>query len=886
MGVLRYFRRAKWDRERLKELESYVQFETDTNIARGMSPEDAGEAAHRKLGNRTLIREEIYRMNSVGIFDILARDLRYAIRSLAHNPTFTAIAVITLALGIGANTALFSVVNAVLIEPLPYPQADRLVRLWTSTKRAPRGSTSLPDYREWRQRNRTFEEMGAYSFASFNFTGAERPERLQGTRVTSSVWSVLRVQPLLGRVFDSSDEEWGRHRVVLLSEGFWRRRFAADNGILGQQLRLNGELYSVIGVMPAASQFPGPLTEVWAPMAFPPGDNLNTRNNSFSDVIGRMKPGVSFPQAEKDLASVAESLGQELRGYAEVGIALLGLQETYVGVIRPTLQLLFGAAGVVLLIACGNAANLLLARATGRKRELTVRMALGAGKSRLVRQLLTESFVLAGAGVALGVGLGYAFMRLLLYFAPPGMPRFQEVSLDGKVLAFTVALGFLTALLFGLWPAWNAARGVVNEGLKESGRSSGAARSGGRVRKVLVVAQVALSLVLLIGASLLISSLLRVQGVEPGFAPDHLLTMQVNLPPVRYAQAKAADFAESAAKELASVPGIRSAAATTAIPLGQGGWNKILTIEGAPVPAAIAQQPFASYFEVTPDYFSSMRVTLRRGEIFSGRERDSDPLVAVVNETLARRFWPDGNPLGKRIVMLPAKSLIPPNVPLPKDYDSYWLTIVGVVADLRTFGLETQPNPEVYVPLAQHHDETQNFFFLIARTEGDPLAPAKAVEAAVHKLDANLPVTGMQSMETRLAASFARRQYSLFQLGLFAGLALALAMIGLYGVIAYAVSQRSQEMGIRAALGARAGDLVRLVTGQGLVLTGIGIVVGLGGAAALSRIITGLLFEVKPIDPLLYGVAAVLLFGLAALACWIPGRRAARTDPAITLRYD
>jgi putative ABC transport system permease protein len=473
-------------------------------------------------------------------------------------------------------------------------------------------------------------------------------------------------------------------------------------------------------------------------------------------------------------------------------------------------------------------------------------------------------------------------MQLLLFLAPPGIPRLQEVSLNGTVLGFTAALGLLTGLAFGLWPAWHAARAEVAEDLKESARGAGTARTGGRVRRTLVVAQVALSLVLLIGASLLISSLVRAQRVDPGFAPDHLLTMQLNLPPARYRPERSPQFIQQAVDGIAALPDIRAASATTTLPLGGNDWGKFFTIEGRPAPASLSQVPNVNYRQVTSGYFRSIQATLRRGRFLTDQDGPADPRVVVVNETLARRFWQNEDPVGQRVALLPPESLM--NFAPRGGYASYWLTVVGVVANLRTIGLEAEPNPEIFAPLAQANGETLNAFFLVARTQTDPLANAKAVEAAIHNLDRNLPVASVQAMDTRLANSFARRRFSLFQLGLFAALALVLAMVGLYGVIAYAVSQRAQEMSIRAALGARKADLIRLVVGQGLLLAAIGVVVGLASAASLSSLITSQLFQVKAIDPLLYAAAAGLLFVMAILACWIPGRRAARIDPAIALR--
>jgi putative ABC transport system permease protein len=875
--------RQRADAEQGQELQSYLEIATDEYIARGMTPDAARAAALHKLGNPTLIREEIYRMNTVAFLDTLARDAGYALRSMRHNPVFTTVAVLTLALGVGANSTLFSLVNIVLIQPLPYPDSQSLVRIWSSTANAPRAATATPDYKEWRGRSHSFEELGLFTSLTYNLTEGERPERIQAARVTASLWSVLRIQPLMGRLFDTSDEHWGSHRIVLLSEGLWRRRFGADTGVVGKNLQLNGEPYTVAGVLPAKSQFPDPRTELWTPVSFAPGDTNDSRNNYFSDVIARLKPQTSLADAQRELSGVALQIAADVPLNKGRGVTLLRLQDTYTANIRPTLLLLSGSAGVVLLIACCNVASLLLARASVRRRELTVRVALGAGQARLIRQLLTESLVLAAAGSTLGLGVAYTLLRTLLYLAPPGIPRIQEASLDGTVLAFTAATALLTGLGFGIWPAWHAVRLDVAEGLKESARGATAVGSGGRVRRLLVVVQIALSLVLLIGANLLIISLIKVQRVAPGFAPDHLLTMRVTMPS-HYAPERYVALMQETANAIATLPGISAAAATTSLPLGGSGWGKYFSIEGRPVPPSLSDVPNVNYRQITPDYFRTMKATLRRGRFFADQDRPDDPPVAIVNETLARRFWPQGDPIGKRIALLPPEPLMPEQ--MRPAYARSLMTIVGVVADLRTLGLETDPDPEVFAPVSQAGLQTQYSFFAVGRTAGDPLSYARAVEATIHRLDNSLPVAGIQSMETRLGNSLSQRRFSLFLLGLFAGLALILTVIGLGGVIAYAVNQRTREMGVRATLGASASDLVRLVVGQGLALAVTGVLIGMAAAALMSSLIAKELFEVKPIDPLVYVATAVLLLMLAALACWVPGRRAALTDPAATLRSD
>ena len=880
MNLRRFTRRRQSDAEQAEELDAYLEMATEEYMARGMTAEAARAAARSKLGNTTLIREEVYRMNTIGFLDTLVRDIGYALRAMRHHPGFAAVAVLTLALGAGANSALFSLVNIVLIQPLPYPDSASLVRIWSSTVNAPRAATATPDYREWRARSRSFEELGLFAFQTYNFTGDERPERLQAARTTASLWTVLRIQPVIGRLFDAADERWGNHRVVLLSEGLWRRHFGADAGVLGKRIQLNSEPYVVIGVLPAKSQFPDTRTEIWTPLSFAPGDPNDSRNNYYSDAIARLKPHTSLADAQKDLSRVALDIAAEVPQNKGRGVTLLGLQDTYTDAIRPTLLFLSGAAGVVLLIACCNVASLLLARASIRRRELTVRVAIGAGRMRLLRQLLTESLVLAAAGSVLGLLIAYALLRTLIYLAPPGIPRLAEASLNGTVLAFTAAMALATGLGFGLWPAWQAGRIDLAESLKEGAR--GATSSGGRVRRLLVVVQVALSLVLLIGANLLIVSLVKVQRVDPGFSADHLLTLRVTMP-ARYGPDRYRALMQDAPKAVAAIPGMSIAAAATALPLAGTGWGKYFSVEGRPAPASLSDVPNVQYRQITPGYFRAMKATLRQGRFFTDQDHPNDLLVAIVNETLARRFFPQGDALGKRVALFPPEPLMPPEW-RPR-YAPSLMTIVGIVADLRTRGLETDPDPELYAPVAQAGMQTQYSFYVVARTGGEPLSQTHAVETAIHGLDKNLPVASVMTMDARLGNSLAQRRFSLFLLGLFAGLALFLAVVGLYGVISHIVSQRAQEMGIRAALGAGAADLLRLVVGQGLLLAGAGVALGLGSAAAMSQLITRQLFQVKPVDPLLYATTGAVLLLVAALACWMPGRRAARTDPAATLRH-
>jgi putative ABC transport system permease protein len=895
--AVRARRRALVQRRRTEndlhdELSFHLAMQTRANVQSGLSNAEAGRRARAALGGVEQTKERSRDMRPLRWADDFMQDLRYAQRSLRRAPGFTSVAVITLALGIGANTALFSVISAVLLRPLPYPDAERLVRVWTTQppeSGVPRIGSALPDYRVWRSENRTFEDLGAFHFVTYNVTGSDRPERLPATRMTASLWPVLQHQPLHGRVFSAADEQWGAHQVVVLGEGLWRRRFGGDPQVIGRSLQLNGQPFTVIGVMPASFGFPGPQIEMWSPIAFPPGSNLDSRNNYFVELLGRLKPGVTTDEALADLSRIADRLKREFPENAGKGVTLQEWRELIVGGIRPTLLFLLGAVAFVLLIASANVANLLLARATTRAHELTVRATIGAGRGRLVRQLLTEHLVLASLGAIAGVLLASAVIRGIPALGPTGVPRLTEATMDGRVVGFAAALALLTGLICGIWPARHAGRiGGVGR-LNESARSVAGGRMRARVRQALVAAEVSLSLVLLVGAMLLIVSLHRVLRVDPGFDADGLFTATLTLPAVRYGDAdRIARFVQNAVDEVAALPGIRAAGATTALPLGQNEWSKYFGIDGRTAPASLAEVPSVYYRQVAPGYFRAMSATLRRGRWFTEQDGPGQPLVAIVNETLARRFWPNQDPIGGRISLHQPESLAPPETfPQPDGSTRFpRRTVVGVISDFRQNGPEREANPEVFVPFAQHGGDYLDTFFLVARTAGDPLAATAAIQAAVVGLDRNLPVANVRTMERRLSDSMAQRRFVMLLLGGFGMLALTLALVGLYGVMAYTVSQRRGELGVRAALGATAGELLRLVMVDGLRMTAIGVGIGLLLAAGLSRLLSAQLFQVEAIDPVVYAGVTALFVVVACLACGVPAFRAARVDPATALRHE
>jgi len=815
----------------------------------------------------------------------LAYDLRYAARALGRARGFTAVAVLTLALGIGANVALFSVVDGVLLRPMPFPDAHQLVRVSSfSPGRNLRGSPSMPDYREFRRENQTLSALGAYTFAGYSATGGDRSELVLGLRVTGSIWSVLQARPLLGQFFADDAETWGRHQVVVISHQLWQRRFGADSGVVGRSLELDGQPYRIVAVMPDSFVFGGPAIGVWTPLAFAPGDLADSRQMFFLESLGRMKRGVTRAQAEADLARVARDLDRRF-SLDGLGVVIDDWRESIVGPVRPTLLFLFGAVGFVLLIACANVANLVLARATTREHELAMRVALGAGRGRLMRQLLTEYLVLTSLGAGAGVLLAGLLVGAIPALGPIGVPRMGEVALDWRAVAFAAGMAMTTGVLFGIWPARQAGQlGVAGRVVEAARAVTGGGR--GRLRRTLVTSELALSLVLLVGCALLLASLQRVEAVDPGFNPDRLFTARLTLPQTPYRDpARARRFIEKTVTEVRGVPGVDAAGITTTLPLADGDWGRLLTIDGRPAARTFSQVPAVRYRVVSPDYFRAMQVTFRRGRAFTNGDAEGAPLVAVVNETAARRFWPDGDPIGARISANPPEALVPGMFPRPDGSMRFpRLEIVGVVGDLRQNGRESDVLPEVFVPFAQSGDQPGFMHFLAVRTKGDPLAATDAIEAAVHRVDPNVPLADVRPMVQRLADSIARRRVVMLLVAGFAGVALLLAVIGVYGVMAFTVAERRAEFGLRAALGASANHLLRMAMADGVRMTAIGACVGLVLAVALSSLVTGQLFEVAPLDPAIIAGATATLALVALVACGIPAARAARVAPSEALR--
>jgi predicted permease len=893
-------RRARAEKDLDDELSFHLAMQVRAVRDAGVSETEAKRRARLELGGVSQTKERCRDVWPLRWARDLLRDVRYALRGLRRSPAFASIAVIVLALGIGANTALFSVTSAVLLRPLPYPDANRLVRIWTAMPDHvyPRSGSSLPDYRTWRAANRSFDEMGASHNTVYNLTGVDPPERLFATRMTASMWKVLKPQPLLGRLFFDDAEQWGQHRVVVLGEGLWRRRFGADDSILNRTIQLNGQSFTVMGVVPSSFQYPDAGTELWTPESYAPTDAMGTRANHFLDVIGRLKPGVTALRAQADLSVIAAQIRTEFAENAGIDVTIRDWRDAIVGDVRPMLLLLLGAVSVVLLIACANVANLVLARSIARRQEFTVRVAIGAGRGRLARQLLSENILLASLGAIVGLGLAYLLVRALTGLGPIGLPRLREVTLDGAAIGVAAGLAMLTGIGFGVWPLWQLRDVDLANDLKESARPAGSGTRQVRGRRVLLIAEVSLSLVLLIAAGLLIVSLVRLQQVDPGFRPDHVLTASVSLPAGRYRHPdQIAVFVGELTGQIAAVPGVRLAGAGTGVPLGRTGWGKYFSVDGRAAPLSLAQVPNVEYRQITPDYFRALGATLSRGRAFTERDDARRPAVAVVNETLVRRFWPGEDPIGQRVSLAPPESLVASEIAsaiatgeLPKGFQQFpRLTVVGVVQDIREDGFDRDARPMVYVPLVQArppHEEAARSFFLVVRTDTDPLARRRPIEAVVHRLDPNLPLANVRTMEASVAESLARRRFGMLLLGGLAGVALILVIAGLYGVMTYVLNQRRREFGVRLALGATPRDLIALVLSQGLQVMSIGIPLGLLLAGAVSRVVSGQLFGVKPLDPAIYAASALGMLLVALFACAMPALRAGRVDPVIALRHD
>jgi putative ABC transport system permease protein len=819
---------------------------------------------------------------------------------MLRKPGFTLIAVFTLALGIGANTAIFSIVNAVLLRQLPYPQAGRLVMLWSTMKSqgVPTSGSSMPDYREWRDQNHVFDGLGAFYYGDFNLSGAgAEPERVEGARVTASLFQVLGVAPAMGRGFLTEEEQFGNHRVVLLSYELWQRRYGADRSIVGRAVTLGGVPYTVVGVMPQGMSFIDnqPRVDLFVPISFAPGDNMNTRNNYFVYSVGRLKEGVTVNQAQAEVSAIADRI-QEGSKDKVLGGLVVPLREQLVGDVRPMLLVLLGAVAFVLLVACVNVANLLLARASVREKELAIRASLGASRARLIRQLAVESLPLGLVGGAAGLLLAVWGIDAMAVLLPSGLPRHNAITVDARVLGFTLLISLLTALIFGLLPAFQVAKGDMQRALNEVGRGGTQSRRQGRLRGLLIASEMALALVLLVGAGLMIESFLKLRRVDAGFDARNVLTMRVPLPSAKYPAPESVDapppvglnFYERLLERVRTLPGVESAGVSTVLPLGAGnGWGKLFSIEGRPVATSMEQVPVVQFALISPDYLRTMGIGLRRGRAFTEQDTSDSQAVAIISEAAARKYFPGEDPIGKTVWMGPPESLMPAEALKPIKGHFQRRIIVGIVADVKGSSLQGDTEPYVYATYSQSRSEGwSNTFMLAVRAQGSPENLVAAIRQQVYQLDPDQPVTDVATMEERLGQSLSQPRFSALLLGLFAVVALLLAAVGIYGVMSYLVAQRTHEIGVRMALGASARDILRLVVGHGMGLTLAGVGFGIVASLLLTRFLSSLLFEVSSFDPLTYVAVSLLLIAVAFVACYIPARRATNVDPMEALRYE
>jgi putative ABC transport system permease protein len=817
--------------------------------------------------------------------EMLLKDLRYGLRMLAKSPGFAAVAVLTLALGIGANTAIFSVVNAVLLRPLPFPDSNRIVMVWEMdpNRGVDRGIASAAEFLDWRKQNHVFSHIAAWRAWFYNLTGNGEPEQVLGIRASFDFFDVLGVRPAIGRAFLPEEETPGRDQVVIISDGLWVRHFGADPHAIGQSILIDDKPVTIVGVLPRGFSLAGTSRDfgVWMPMAF---DTAQLRRGDHTVLVtARLKPGVTITQARAEMAAIMHGLQEQYHVDEGLGVRLVRMQDDQISKIRPALLVLLGAVALVLLIACVNVANLLLARGAARQRELSIRTALGARRARLIRQLVTESLLLSLLGGTLGLFVAFGGMRLLLVLLSATstygeLPHHEWIHIDLAALLFTFAISIFTGILFGLAPALQTSGTDISETLKESGRGSAGVRSH-RMRSALVVSEVALALVLLVGAGLLIRSFRALLATDMGFNPQNVLTMQVWLPDSHYPESyQVTSFYREALERLRTAPGVTSASAINFLPLT--GWGDITDffIGGRPTPPP-GHEYVAQYRVVSSGYFQTMEIPLKQGRDFSETDSDGAPGVAIVNETLAQRYWPGEDPIGKHIKV----NMLNSQGPWRPQIKDVWLTIVGIAGDVRDWELGDSKVGQVYISYLQNPSRLMKF---AVRTASDPGSLTSGARQAVLDVDKNQPITDVKTMARFLDEAYAQHRTNMLLLGTFSALALVLAAVGIYGVMSYAVVQRVHEIGIRMALGAEPRDVLRLIIGHGLRLTLLGVAIGVAGALATGHWLASMLFGVQATDPFTYVSVAFLLVGVALLACYVPARRAMRVDPMIALRYE
>jgi len=813
------------------------------------------------------------------------QDLKYAVRILLKNPLVTVVAVVTLALGIGANTAIFSVLNAVVLRPLPYADPDRLVVVWETIAGNDRRSVAPGNFTDWRAQNKSFSDLAATFYGNFNLTSDGPAERINGATVTSNLMSTLGVSARLGRTFQAADDEHQDQRLAVISDSLWQRRFGGAQDVTGKTINIDESSYTVIGVMPPGFKYPV-QSDIWVLgrdrnavsmsliSQFPKNDWSHERDAHFISVIGRLRPGVGLSQAQSDIAGIAQRLEHDFPATnAGLGSSVIPLHTQIVGNVKALLSILLGAVAFVLLIACTNVASLLLARATQRDREFTIRRAVGASRSRLIRQLLTESVVLSFLGGLVGLGLSVWAVSLFVKLSPGDIPRLEEVSVDLRLLSFTFLVSMLTGLAFGLWPALHATGGSLNQSLKDAGSRASGGKRGLFSRNVLIVTELALAQVLLIGAGLLIASYVRASQIDPGFNSDHVLSAKIAPSAKKYPDPRSrVQFYSQVIEQLRTLPGINSVGMVMNLPLSGASMNRGFSVEGRPEPKP-DENVAMDYQVVNSDYFATLEIPILRGRGLTEQDNETAPRVIVINEAMARRYWPNEDPVGKRMAIGESSK------------DTSWRTIVGIAGSVRHASLTEEPVPCAFIDYRQDVESWSRMAFVM-KTKTDPASLSSAVRSSLVAIDPQQPVYAIEPLEKLVEGSVAPRRFVMSLIGSLAFVALALALVGIYSVISFSVNERTREIGIRMALGANRGDVLRMVLGQGMRVSAIGIVAGLGIAFAVTRLLRTLLFEVSTTDPKTFGLVVALLTLVALLACYLPARRATKVDPLVALRSE
>jgi len=866
------FHKDRVDRECSEEIQAYLEMVTEAKLRQGLSPQEARRNALLELGGVEQVEERVREIRMGRFIETAWRDVRLGVRTLVHSPIFTIVTVLSLALGIGANTAIFSVVNGLLLRPLPYPEAEQIVHVWHTPPQQSfpgldRFSVSPANYLDWKAQSTVFEQIAVYTDTSLSLSTSNDPLPLIGGVVSSDFFSVLRSSAMQGRTFTPDDEQPGRDQVVVISHKLWQRAFGANPNIIGQALTLNSRSFTVVGIMPPGFEFPREA-ELWVPLAW---DDKERQTRSIHDylVLARLKKNVSVKQAQAEMSTISSRLEQQYpQENSGWGAVVIPLRDDLVGDIRLALLVLFCAVAFVLLIACTNVANLMLARGANRQKEMAVRIALGAGRARLIRQLLTESVLLAVTGGLLGLLLAIWGSRMLVRLG--SLPNSGDIGIDIWALGFTLLVSFGAGIIIGIVPALQFTRTSISETLKQGSGRTGGSPIKQHTRKALVISEVALSLVLLIGAGLMIRSFWKLQNVDPGFDTGNALTMSVVLNWIRYSEPhQQLAFLDRATEQIRAVPGVVSVGVTTTVPLTGGGSTQPFSIEGRPV-GTIAEQPMAQTRYITPDYFRAIGIPLRQGRFFSDQDRDNSVPVIIISEAMARRFWPGENPIGKRLT--------------PSFHKEQGAReIVGVVGDVKARGLDSDSSTMMYLPFKQ---SPRPFMSFVVRTSSNPESLIQPVTKAIYSIDKEQALTNVETMDQVLTKSLSGRRFNMTLLLTFAGVALLLAAVGVYGVMNYTVTLRRRELGIRMALGAAKMDVLRLVLSQGLTLTLIGVGAGLISAYALTRLMASLLYGVTATDYLTFGSVSAVLILVGLAASYVPARRATKVNPTIALRAE